>query len=170
MLRGVRRSCDVGRELLHSPLIAQRRMFLEQATPIDLDAIVELLEANQLPTAGVADHLSTMIVARHGRRIAGAAGLELHSDGALLRSVVVSQAFRGQALGHRLTDAALSLAREEGVASVFLLTTTAENFFAKFGFEPIIRDDVPLSVRSSVEFTSACPTSATVMRKRLKGN
>ena len=50
---------------------------------------------------------------------------------------------------------------------VFLLTTTAERFFPKFGFEQIARDDVPPSVQASVEFRSACPASAIVMRKRL---
>jgi amino-acid N-acetyltransferase len=47
------------------------------------------------------------------------------------------------------------------------LTTTAERFFPKFGFEPIDREQVPPSVRESVEFQSACPASAIVMRKRL---
>jgi len=48
-----------------------------------------------------------------------------------------------------------------------LLTTTAADFFPKFGFEPIARADVPASVQSSIEFTSACPATATVMRKTL---
>jgi amino-acid N-acetyltransferase len=50
---------------------------------------------------------------------------------------------------------------------VFLLTTTAERFFPRFGFEEIARDEVPASVQASVEFQSACPASAIVMRKRL---
>jgi amino-acid N-acetyltransferase len=50
---------------------------------------------------------------------------------------------------------------------VFLLTTTAEAFFPKFGFEQIQRIDVPISLQASVEFQSACPASAIVMRKRL---
>jgi amino-acid N-acetyltransferase len=47
------------------------------------------------------------------------------------------------------------------------LTTTAERYFPKFGFERIERNDVPASVQASVEFTSACPSSAIVMRKPL---
>ena len=47
------------------------------------------------------------------------------------------------------------------------LTTTAERFFPKFGFEGIARSDVPPSVQASIEFTSACPSSAMVMRKTL---
>ena len=61
------------------------------------------------------------------------------------------------------------MAREHGVENVFLLTTTAEGFFPKFGFALIQRNDVPRSVQSSVEFHSACPASAVVMRKVLAG-
>jgi amino-acid N-acetyltransferase len=67
-----------------------------------------------------------------------------------------------------LTDAALQLATSRGARTVFLLTTTAGQFFPKFGFERIERDQVPSSVRMSVEFQSACPASAIVMRKQLR--
>ena len=50
--------------------------------------------------------------------------------------------------------------------SIYLLTTTAERYFPKFGFEPVARADVPATVQTSIEFTSACPSSATVMRKQ----
>ena len=53
------------------------------------------------------------------------------------------------------------------ISALYLLTTTAAGFFPKFGFERIDRCDVPRSVQMSVEFTSACPSSATVMRKYL---
>ena len=95
-------------------------------------------------------------------------GLELYADGALLRSVAVEPSRQGQQLGHRLTRAALDLAATRGADTVFLLTTTAERFFPRFGFEPIGREQVPPSVRASVEFQSACPESAIVMRKRLR--
>jgi len=74
---------------------------------------------------------------------------------------------QGQGLGHRLSDAALSIAKDRGTRTAFLLTTAAEKFFPKLGFEQIVRDDVPASVQASIEFQSACPASAVVMRKRL---
>ena len=140
---------------------------IESATERDLPEIRALLERLHLPVAGVDEHLPTMLVARDGEQIVGTAGLELYADGALLRSVAVEPRLQGQQLGHRLTDAALDLAATHGVNTVFLLTTTAERFFPRFGFEPIARDQVPPSVRESVEFQSACPASAIVMRRRL---
>ena len=126
-----------------------------------------LLEAQHLPLADVDAHVGTMVVARNGNEVVGAAGVELYADGALLRSVVVSPLMQGQGLGRGLAEAALDVARSRGTGTAFLLTTTAEKFFAKLGFEPISRAEVPESVQASVEFQSACPASATVMRKPL---
>ena len=141
---------------------------IESATERDLPEIRGLLERLLVPLAGVDEHLQTMLVARDGEQIVGTAALELYSDGALLRSVAVEPCLQGRQLGHQLTDAALQLASNRGMTTVFLLTTTAERFFPRFGFEPIGREQVPPSVRESVEFQSACPASAIVMRKQLR--
>jgi amino-acid N-acetyltransferase len=138
------------------------------ASERDLPAIRTLLERLHLPLAGVDEHVATMLVAREGEQVVGTAGLELYTDGALLRSVAVDPSRQGTQLGRQLTDAALHLAAAHGARAVFLLTTTAERFFPKFGFEQIARDQVPASVRASVEFQSACPASAIVMRKPLR--
>jgi hypothetical protein len=39
--------------------------------------------------------------------------------------------------------------------------------FPKFGFETIARAEFPPTVQQSVEVTSACPSTTTVMWKRL---
>jgi amino-acid N-acetyltransferase len=137
------------------------------ASPEDEAAVLALLDRSRLPKDGLTDHLGTTIVARHGDRIVGTAALELYADGALLRSVAVDPEMRGRGIGHRLTDAATRRAAELGVPALYLLTTTAERFFPRFGFSTISRDDVPGTVKASVEFGSACPDSATVMRKML---
>jgi len=141
---------------------------IHRAGPTDLPAVRRLLEAQRLPLDGVDQLVATMVVARDGDDVVGAAAVELYADGALLRSVVVSPAVQRQGIGHQLTDAALGVARTRGANAVFLLTTTAERFFPRFGFERISRAEVPTSVQASVEFQSACPASATVMRKRLE--
>jgi amino-acid N-acetyltransferase len=141
---------------------------IESATPRDLPAIRALLERLDLPVAGLDDRLPALLIAKEHGQIVGTAALELYADGALLRSVAVDPRHQGRQLGRRLTDAALQLARARGVRTVYLLTTTAERFFPKFGFEPLDREEVPASVRASVEFQSACPQSATAMRKALR--
>jgi amino-acid N-acetyltransferase len=140
---------------------------IESAKDRDLPEVRSLLQRLSLPLDGVDEHVKTMLVAREDGHIVGTAALELYEDGALLRSVAVDPRQQGKRLGHELTEAALRLAAAHSADTVFLLTTTAERFFPKFGFEPIARDDVPPSVQTSVEFRSACPASAIVMRKHL---
>jgi amino-acid N-acetyltransferase len=138
-----------------------------RARPEDVNDLIRLLEQNQLPIAGLQDHLETALVARQDGQLVGSAALEIYPDGALLRSVAVAPELHGRGLGHDLTDAATDLARELHAPAIYLLTTTAERFFPKFGFERIARSEVPASVQTSIEFTSACPSSATVMRRLL---
>jgi amino-acid N-acetyltransferase len=142
-------------------------MVIQPAEPRDLPAVRRLLETQRLPLDGIDANVATMVVAKEGSEVVGAAAVELYADGALLRSVVVDPIVQGQGLGHRLSEAALGIAKDRGTRTAFLLTTTAETFFPKLGFEPIVRDDVPPSVQASIEFQSACPASAVVMRKRL---
>lgn len=140
---------------------------LEPASDADLTSILALLERTDLPPDGLRDHLATTLVARSDQAIVGCAALELYGAAALLRSVAVEPSHQGQGVGQWLTQAALDLARQHGAREVYLLTTTAGAFFPRFGFEPVTRADVPAAVQGSVEFTSACPASALVMRLRL---
>jgi len=140
---------------------------ITNATVGDGDAIVALLQRAELPTDGLAAHLATAYVARRGNQIVGSVALEVYTDGALLRSVAVDPTCRDTGLGHRLTTYALARAEERALPAVYLLTTTAEAYFPRFGFERIDRADVPASLQASVEFQGACPASATVMRKWL---
>ena len=142
-------------------------MTIERAQTSDLPEVLNLLERHHLPPDGVHEHVASMVVARDHGTIVGVAAAELYADGALLRSVAVDPLAQGKGIGHQLTEAVLRLARERDVDTVFLLTTTAEKFFPRFGFEQVSRSDVPATVQASVEFQSACPASAIVMRKRL---
>jgi len=140
---------------------------IERASPADAEALLALIERAQLPTGGLASHLEAAFVAREGERIVGSAAIEVYEEGGLLRSVAVEADRRGTGLGAHLTGAAIEDAQRRALPALYLLTTTAERFFPRFGFERITRDDVPASVQASIEFREACPASATVMRRWL---
>jgi len=133
----------------------------------DLEDIRYLLSANRLPLDDLDRHSDSAFVARQDGRVVGAVALEVYDDGGLLRSVVVAAEHRGTGLGRRLVDAVMQLARTKQLPAVYLLTTTAANYFPKLGFVEVSRDRVPDGVRQSVEFVSACPASAAVLMKRL---
>ena len=68
-----------------------------------------------------------------------------------------------------MIDRALAMSKDRGIRDVFLLTTTAEQYFPRFGFACVGRESVPKAVQVSAEFQGACPTTATVMRKSMRG-
>jgi len=140
---------------------------IETARGEDRAAILRLLDRVHLPKDGLDVDLPHAVVARRDGDVVGSAVLEIYEGGALLRSVAVDPSAQGAGLGERLTTAAIARARALHVPALYLLTTTAERFFPRFGFAAITRDDVPASVRDSVEFRTACPASAIVMKKGL---
>ena len=141
---------------------------IEKAQAKDFGPIVRLLKSHGLPEAGLGEHMTTAVVARSEGDVVGSAVVEIYPKGALLRSLAVDRRLQGHGLGKRLTKAAIELARSSGAPAAYLLTTTAETFFPRLGFDRIERDEVPEDVRRSVEFTSACPASAVAMMKILR--
>ena len=142
-------------------------MKIRAATSQDLNAVEDLLSASNLPLDGVKDNFSSFVVADDQNGIVGAIGLEKFGSVALLRSAVVSPAYRGSGVGSKLVEKVLERAEEDGIEELFLLTTSAENYFPRFGFTRTTRSAVPLAVRASAEFQGACPDSAAVMTRRI---
>jgi amino-acid N-acetyltransferase len=140
---------------------------LRSASSADLPAVLGLLAGSNLPTAGVAENLADFLLAENDNQLIGVAGLELYGESALLRSVAVAESWRGSGVGRTLIERALAVTRERGIKDVFLLTTTAEHYFPRFGFACVDRNCVAPEIQASTEFKGACPESATVMRKTL---
>jgi amino-acid N-acetyltransferase len=138
------------------------------ARQADLPAVLALLGKAQLPTAGVTEAFSHFFVAEVEAQLVGATGLEIYGASALLRSVVVEDSWRGTGVGRRLIENALDEARQRGIDDVFLLTTTAEQYFPRFGFGCVNRESVATEVQASAEFRGACPATAVIMRKSLR--
>jgi amino-acid N-acetyltransferase len=142
---------------------------IRPAVPGDFAAVVRLLEGADLPTAGLGPSLPDFLVAEEGGHILGVVGLEVYGQSALLRSAVVVPESRGSGLGRTLVESLLDRAGARGVREIYLLTTTAERYFPRFGFAPIPRDAVAQAVRASEEFRGACPDSAIAMRWAERG-
>jgi ubiquinone/menaquinone biosynthesis C-methylase UbiE len=101
--------------------------------------------------------------------VAAVAGIERYGPHALLRSVAVTERFRGQGVGEVLVHDRLAAAEAEGATDVWLLTTTADRWFPRFGFTPVSRQAIPAALRKSAEVSHACPETASVLRREAKG-
>jgi N-acetylglutamate synthase-like GNAT family acetyltransferase len=143
-------------------------MKIRNATGSDFPEVEKLLTEGRLPVEGVRENFSSFLVAEEAGTIAGAVGLERYGSAALLRSAVVSPANRGTGIGTQLVESLLQRASEDGIDELYLLTTTAEKYFPRFGFTPTTRAAVPESVKASAEFRGACPDTAVVMSRRAR--
>jgi len=134
-----------------------------------LSAATALLRAAELPTEDLTDsHLRQFFMASSPDSVVGLVGLELYGRDALLRSLVVDPNARTKGIGSQLVDYAENYARARGVGSVYLLTTTAEKFFAHRGYARAERSAAPDSIRTTREFSSICPASSAFMVKHLQ--
>ena len=131
------------------------------ARPAELDAIVALLGAAELPVEDLdIAMLDAFVVATEGEACVGVVGLEIHGSDALLRSLAVERRQRSRGLGARLVHAIETEARTRGVTALYLLTTTATTFFERMGYTAHERAAVPPSIAATTEFSSLCPDSA----------
>lgn len=147
-------------------------MYKLSSGPVNYNASVEeLLKATQLPTDDLQDkdyqqgiQLFTLEL---DEQTVGVVGLELHGNSALVRSLAVAESERGQGLGVLLLKHAEAAAQILGIQELYLLTTTAVDFFQRLGYEAVDRSTAPPSIAKSKQFAGICPASATFMVKRL---
>lgn len=133
-----------------------------------LREVVALLEASSLPVAGVAENFDSFLVARgEDGSLLGCVGLEVYGDVGLLRSLAVAPRARGSGIGVRLVEGLFDLARSKGVGTLYLLTTTAESYFPRLGFERLAREEADPKLEASEELRGACPASAFLMKRTL---
>lgn len=141
---------------------------VEQSQPEDRDAILAVLTAAGLPTSDLVGGTAVeFLVVRRDENVVGVVGLEHAGAHALLRSLAVHPDARDRGLGHTLVDAIQEHASDKGFSMLFLLTTTAADFFVRRGFRHVERMEVPADIQGTQQFAGLCPASAVVMVKEL---
>jgi amino-acid N-acetyltransferase len=138
----------------------------EQARPHDVADGLDLLRRAALSEKGVAERWGHyFVVHEDDGRVVGVAGLEVHGEDGLLRSVAVDEDYRGQGLGAALVEAVLERAATLGLGTVYLLTVDAHDYFARLGFADCPREEASPAIGSSWEFTTGCPVTAAFMQR-----
>jgi len=140
---------------------------LRPATPADDAGLRAFLVAAGLPADDVEAGRQDYLLAEEGGRLVGSVGLEVVGADGLVRSLAVATDRRGRGLAGALHEGALGLARRRGLSALYLLTTTAEAYAARKGFECIPRAEVPPAILALPQFRTLCPASAACMRLRL---
>lgn len=140
-------------------------MRLRRVEPDELAAAEQLLASNGLPTEDLRD--VALFAGVVDSAWVGVCGLERVGSNALLRSVAIKQTAQGQGYGSALVRQLVAHAREQGIEDIYLLTTTAADFFASLGFSVMNRERVPSGITSTREFKELCPRTAACLHMRL---
>jgi amino-acid N-acetyltransferase len=138
---------------------------LDAGSDTDLPAIRRLLVESGLPLDGLMGVPTRIVVARDGARVVGAGALEVYGGDGLIRSLVVAPGSRSSGIGSGIVTELERIADESGLTGTFLLTETAERFFARRGYRRIGRSEAPQAVMGSVEWAIACGESAIPMAR-----
>lgn len=133
-----------------------------------LQVAIQILQDAELPTEDLTEsHVEYFFYAGLPAKPTGLVGLEIFGDVALLRSLAVVPERRGFGEGQQLLAHAEREAWAKGVRTIYLLTTTAEDFFSKYGYARASREAAPAAIRSTKEFSGICPASSAFMAKQL---
>lgn len=116
---------------------------LRPGTDQDTASIRVLLESAGLPTDDLLTSNPLFVVACDNDRVVATGALQRFGLSALLRSVVVASDLRGSGLGRSVVRDLERVAREGGIAELFLLTETAQRFFEHQDYRVINRQSVP---------------------------
>jgi amino-acid N-acetyltransferase len=133
-----------------------------------LEDVRQLLLSEGLPVQNLGSAPISFFEARTKTGAAiGWGGLETYGEDAILRSVAVNSVLRGLGTGRVLVEALVEEARKMGLKRLWLLTQSAEGFFAKLGFDVSPRTHAPPAIIASEEFTDLADTEATCMTRLL---
>ncbi|MEQ8835636.1 arsenic resistance N-acetyltransferase ArsN2 [Haliea sp.] len=140
-----------------------------EIVPISPDReMLKLLQGCDLPVSDIDSSDSLYFYGCHGDgKVTGVVGLEVHGKVALIRSLAVCSNLRRFGVGGLLVQFAENMARKKGVESLFLLTTTASEFFERLGYEYYQRENAPESIKATAQFSGLCPATSSFMGKSL---
>jgi len=133
----------------------------------DLLKIQKILSVNGLPEKDVGEHIDHFMLAWDNGTLVATVGAELLENDGLLRSLSVHLNYRNRGIASELCNRIEAYARNAGVKRLYLLTTTAKNYFVDRGYSVCSRESVPQTVQGTAEFSFLCPCTAVCMVRAL---
>lgn len=140
---------------------------IRSASKRDFTTIIKLLDSNDLVTSDVRGENILFYIYEIEATVVACIGLEVFGENGLLRSLCTDKNYRGRGIGGELVEALFLKAKEKSITNLYLLTETAEVFFQKKGFNPILKENANPDILESRQFADLCPDSAVCMKKKL---
>ncbi len=135
----------------------------------NLPSIKVLLESYELPDSDIETSHALFFGIKKKNQLLVTGAIEIYDSDAILRSVAVHRDFQKIGYGKIMVKFLEKKAIQLGIKKLYLLTTTAENFFRKCNYNSISRELCPESIKTSTQFAEICPSNASCMCKKLLG-
>lgn len=129
--------------------------------------VIRLLDEAGLPFSDLsAEQMSNFLAYGTTTELQAVIGLEPYGENALLRSFAVAPKQRNKGIGNALLIEAERYVFSCSIKNIYLLTTGAEQYFARAGYEKVSRESAASAIKQTQEFSRLCPASAALMVKR----
>ncbi len=146
----------------------ESRMDIRKLKQTDIERVRELLAGYDLPIDDLEySSQEDFWVAEEKGHVIGVGGMDHNNHIGLVRSLALDKQFQGNGIGKRLYEVVEEDAWNKGILRLYILTTTAQIYFEKLGYEAIERDIAPIPIQQSNQFSSLCPQSAVLLQKAL---
>ena len=142
-------------------------MNIKELSINEFDSVFSLLQESDLQYSDLNKPGIRLFRFEENNQFVGLGGLEIFGNLALLRSVAVRKDLQNNGLGTQIVGYIENVAKESGISTLFLLTTTSSDFFKTKGYQSINRDDFAEPLKQTAQFTNLCPASAICMKKEL---
>ena len=95
----------------------------------------------------------------------GYGGFEQYGRDVLIRSVTVEPSCRSKGIGRNLVAVLLRQAFDADARTAWLLTTDAQAFFEKTGFNLVSRETAPAAILATRQAVELCPATAILLSR-----
>ena len=129
--------------------------------------VKELLKKQNLPHQDIEKHITNFLLMKVENKLFGTIGMEIYNNHGLLRSLAVDNCYQNKGYAKLLVKELEKKASSTGVDTLYLLTTTAKVFFERLKYSIYDKNDTPLEIQQTAEFTFLCPSTAISMNKNL---
>lgn len=133
------------------------------ATKKDLPDILLLLKEVDLPSEGVDHHIKYFLVLKVQGKLLGCVGVEIFKKSCLLRSLAITTVEQGKGYGQILVKTVLKVIRRKKIKKVYLLTIDGADYFRRFNFRVIKRNEVASEIQKTLAFNLQCCRTAICM-------
>ena len=141
-------------------------MGIYPTTQNDFGKVIELLKKNGLPTDDISK--TTVLFSLYAdNELTGTVGLEHYGQYGLIRSLCVKEEKRKSGAGNELVTFIEAYAKNQEITTLYLLTTTAADYFTKKGYQAISRKEAPEAIQQTPQFAALCPSNAALLKKDL---